>query len=113
MHREILGFGSIKQDPRLVDHRNRNGLDNRRENLRPSTNSQNLGNRIGSPNSSSKYKGVHWDSTRGKWRTQAQHDGKTYRLGRFDSEEEAAAAYDRKALELWGEFALLNFPGPK
>ena len=93
----------------LVDHKNRDGLDNRRDNLRIATVSQNLGNRISTPNRTSKYKGVSWDSSRGKWRVSLRCNKINYELGRFDSEEVAAKAYDAKAVIVWGEFALLNF----
>jgi hypothetical protein len=55
-------------------------------------------------NASSKYKGVSWDDSRKQWRASIP-----IFLGRFDSEIEAAKAYDKKAKELYGEFALLNF----
>lgn len=94
----------------LVDHKNRNGLDNRKANLRLATNGQNVANRPGWVKSSSKFKGVYWDSSRLKWRASIEHNGKKYSIGRFSLEEDAAKAVDVKAVELFGEFAYLNFP---
>lgn len=99
----------------LVDHWNGDGLDNRRENLRQCNQSQNQANQI-VQGGSSKYKGVHWNQDRQLWHAQigagVTEDGKQVvkYLGRYESEEDAALAYDRKARELFGEFALLNFP---
>lgn len=90
-----------------VDHVNRDGLDNRRANLRPATPSQQQGNRRGWLRSSSRFKGVHWDKNRRKWR--ASLAGRE--LGRFNDEVEAARVYDVAARARWGEFAAINFPG--
>lgn len=103
MHRCVLSVDAGMQ----VDHRNRNGLDNRRSNLRPATCSQNLAN-VPGRGMTSKFRGVYWDQAREMWRARLEHDGKRYHLGRHSSEESAARAYNEKALEVWGEFALLN-----
>lgn len=90
-----------------TDHRNRDGLDNRRINLRPCTRSQNLANRGKvTPNgkSSSRFKGVGWHAQRGYWVARA----KRRHIGVFESEIDAARAYDKAAKELFGEFALTN-----
>lgn len=112
MHHEIL--------PPLqgyeIDHINRNKLDNRRENLRVVTQGQNMANR--GPNKSSnktpkrsKYKGVylfkHYKHR--SWGASIMYQGKRYQLGRFDTEQDAAKAYDMKAKELYGEIAYTNF----
>lgn len=92
----------------FVDHIDRNGLNNRRSNLRLCTISQNIRNRR-SKIGTSKYKGVYWDKKCNKWRAAIflrEHTN----LGLFDNEVDAAKAYDRKADELFGEFAYLNFP---
>jgi hypothetical protein len=93
----------------VVDHKDGNPLNNQRENLRISTVAQNAQNRrkMSKP-TSSKYKGVNWDKTRNKWRTAITHERKTIQIGRFETEIEAALAYNRKARELFGEFALVN-----
>jgi len=93
----------------VVDHINGNGLDNRRSNLRICTQRQNTHNSRPSGLASS-YKGVAGDKSRNRW-IAAIFDGAHHiHLGRFDDEAEAARAYDRKAAELFGEYAYLNFP---
>jgi hypothetical protein len=103
MHNLIMGRTRI-------DHANGNGLDNRRSNLRPATNGQNMANRRPNIHSSSPYKGVGWKSSSGKWQARIRVDGTRYTLGFFDSEREAAEAYDAAARVAFGEFARLNFP---
>src|ERR1700745_1514599 len=108
MHKMITNY-------KRTDHANGIGLDNRRENLRETTQSQNQANShatlsYGGKPTSSKYKGVKKDSTTGRWMVQVFKEGKQYWVGRFVNEEEAARAYDTKAKELFGEFARLNFP---
>ena len=92
-----------------VDHRNQNTLDNRRENLRLTDKFGNARNRA--PNKRRKhtrYKGV---TLRGKrWEAKIKIKGEVVNLGRFETDIEAALAYDRAARELFGEFAYLNFP---
>jgi len=106
MHRLIMNA------PRgmLVDHRDHNGLNNRKGNLRICTKAQNTHNRRGVKGSSSRHKGVHWDKQHNKYRAVIVHKAKRYNLGRFDDEDDAGRAYDKKARELFGEFAYLNFP---
>jgi hypothetical protein len=107
MHRLIAGAGPKD----LVDHHNGNGLDNRRLNLRIATGSQNLANRWRQRNNrTSQYKGVFWDSHRERWSASIHVKQKTRALGRFTDEANAARAYDRAALDAWGQFARLNFP---
>ncbi len=103
MHREIM------KPPRgmVVDHINGNGLDNREANMRNCTQLQNSQNNRRA-SGKSKFRGVF---PRGdKWQAAVQHDGQALYLGLFDDEVEAARARDRKAYELAGEFAYLNFP---
>ena len=107
MHRYVMGV----EDERYVDHRNHNGLDNRRFNLRIATWQENCWNkRKKTTGSSSQYKGVMWDKRRSKWHAMIGHNGKKIFIGYFDDEEAAARAYDAKAKELYGEYAALNFP---
>lgn len=105
MHRVIL-----EASPRqFVDHENGNGLDNQRTNLRIASNRQNQANMVSNRDSISGFKGVTWDAEAGKWRMQIK-SGSIKRRGRFLTEVEAAKAYDVAALDLFGEFARLNFP---
>lgn len=104
MHRVIMN----PRKGKLVDHKNRNGLDNQKHNLRECNKGQNQINQRSQKNSSSKYLGVHWDKSRGKWSANCCKDYKHNHCGRFNSEIDAAKAYNKKALELHGEFANLN-----
>lgn len=106
LHRFLLQAPQGKD----VDHINGNRLDNRKENLRICTRSQNQHNRNKTTNkTSSRFKGVNWVSKFKKWTAGVGLDNVHYRLGYFDSEIEAAKAYDVKAFALHGEFARLNF----
>lgn len=91
-----------------VDHINGDKLDCRRENLRLCTHGENSRNRRMSKANASGRKGVHWRRRVGKWRAQIMLNGKHIHLGDFHCREEAAAAYDRAAAELHGEFARTN-----
>ena len=92
----------------VIDHKDHNGLNNQKSNLRNCTRSQNQMNRRGS--GSSKFIGVGWDKNRGKWQVLIKYDGRIHYLGRFDDEIMAAHIYDAKAIEVFGEFANPNFP---
>lgn len=92
-----------------IDHVNHNGLDNRRVNLRPATQTQNLGNSRKNPTKTSRYKGVYRDRRRSKWVAQITAYGRTQHLGKFAKEEDAGLAYDVAARAAFGEFAKLNF----
>ena len=108
MHREILGLKA--GDKRQIDHINHNGLDNRRSNLRICSFAENHRNRqLNRRKHTSKYKGVCWYKAGCKWRAEIRCDYKLFFLGYFDSEIDAAKAYDRAARKLFGEFACLNF----
>lgn len=94
-----------------VDHINGDGLDNRRANLRPSTPSQNAFNSALFRHNTSGFRGVSFDRRyRRPWLASIKIDGKFIRLGRFDSAEEAALAFDEAARQFRGEFARFNFP---
>jgi hypothetical protein len=106
MHREIM-----KPPPgKIVDHIDGNGFHNRRRNMRNCTNQQNMQNIIKAPRATSRYKGVHYDKRPRTWSAKICHNGKSIHLGTFPTDTEAARAYDRKARELFGDFARPNFP---
>jgi len=105
MHREIM------QPPEgmCVDHIAGFTLDNRRANLRNCTPSENIRNRRGNCGRDLP-KGVTWEKHANKYKASIGCDGAPKHIGYYDDPTEAAKAYDRKALELFGEFARLNFP---
>jgi hypothetical protein len=99
MHAEIVGLPE-------ADHKNGDGLDNRNENLRKSSRSQNQMNRGKDCDNSSGFKGVKEEKRRGGW--YARLSGRY--LGYFRDKVDAAKAYDAAAKLAFGEFAKLNFP---
>jgi len=106
MHRFILGLS--RHDPD-VDHINGDGLDNRKENLRLCSDSQNQANRRRALSSaSSSFRGVTWNKSSMKWQAGIKVKQKSIHLGLFDSEERAAFAYNQAATAWFGEFAVLN-----
>lgn len=104
LHRFLTGW-------QRVDHRNGDGLDCRRENLRPATHAENARNTARRVDSTSGYKGVSWAAHTGRWRALISVDGRRTHLGYYADPIAAARAYDVAALELHGEFAALNFSG--
>lgn len=111
MHRQIM---NVIDKSILVDHINHDGLDNRKDNLRLATNSQNAANRRSNKNSSSKYLGVSMFrcTSKGKlyiyWQAYIIKDGIRRNLGTYKTERDAALAYNKVAPELHKEFANLN-----
>ena len=105
MHREIMN-----PPPGLVvDHKNCDGLDNRRSNLRFATHAQNTRNRRKKKNGSSQFLGVYFNKEKSTWDSQLMHNGKKIWVGRFQTQIDAAKAYDAAAKKYHGEFARLNF----
>ncbi len=103
MHRLLM------QSPKgfMIDHIDGNGLNNQRSNLRLATAAQNQSNkRIVS--GASRFKGVFSEKRGRPWRAKIKVDGRQFSLGKFDHEADAARAYDRAALEHFGEFACTN-----
>ena len=107
LHRFILDAPSGM----VVDHANHDGLDNRRCNLRLATEAQNSANRRSSRWENGHYKGAY--RVKHGWRAVIQFHGKSIYIGTYSEEVEAARAYDEVARQLFGEFALLNFPDRK
>jgi hypothetical protein len=109
MHRYLLNAQTGDE----IDHKNNNGLDNRRKNIRFCTSTQNKGNcrKYTSIRYGNKYKGVKANYKRSKnnpWAAVICYKGKGIYIGVFKTEEEAALAYNKKAIELFGEFAKIN-----
>ena len=104
MHRFILN----PKDGFVIDHISHNKLDNQRINLRVCTQAQNMANRKRNKIGSSIFKGVSFVKNTQKWYAKITENYKQINLGHFDSELEAAKAYNAKAKELFGEFAHLN-----
>ena len=96
-------------DPKIkVDHKDRNIFNNQKENLRKCDNQQNSCNK--GPQIYKKYKGTSFVNSKNRWKAQIMYCYRQIHIGYFDSEEEAARAYDKKAKKIHGEFAYLNFP---
>lgn len=105
MHRQIMSHPIGL----LVDHKDRDGLNNQRPNLRIATRGQNNANRRAAlTNQTSKYLGVAFEKDRQKWTARIRKNGVGYRLGSFDTELDAAKAYNDAAQKHHGEFANLN-----
>ena len=101
LHRLLLN----PQDDLVVDHINRNKLDNRRSNLRICTIAQNNYNKGLRKENTSGITGVDWDKSRRKWRVQIGYDNKNHFVGRFDKLEDAIKAREEAELKHFGEFS--------
>lgn len=106
MHRLILGI--VDKPDIEVDHRFHNRLDNRRSKIRPCTHSENRRNaRKLKESAHSQYKGIYNDL--GRWHVQIMQDEKVKNLGRYNNEITAAKVYDNRAIEIFKEYAFVNF----
>ena len=106
MHRELMGNPLGFE----IDHIDHNILNNQKSNLRVCTHSDNKQNRPSPRHNTSGYKGVIFDKRSKKWYAKIGWLLSSKHLGTFATAEDAAHAYDKKAKELFGEFACLNFP---
>jgi hypothetical protein len=104
MHNLILG----RVHGLEIDHIDQDGLNNTRQNLRYATRSQNRANVKIRKDNKSGYKGVCYNSKTGKWRAYIQKDRRWSQIGMFNTPIEAARAYNKKAKELFGEYAWQN-----
>jgi hypothetical protein len=91
-----------------IDHWDNNPSNNKWYNLRIATHSQNMSNTLESTRNTSGYRGVCWSKKAKKWHAKIQVNGEKIHLGYFDFKHKAAEAYNRAALEYFGEFATLN-----
>lgn len=101
MHRIIMNARTRRQ----IDHANGDTLDNRRENLRFASPSQNAANRSYTKRNVAKVKGVRWEQDRQRWLARIRVDGKDFNLGRYILLEDAKAAYATAAKKHFGDFA--------
>lgn len=107
LHRAILAA----KPGEIVDHINRNSLDNRRVNLRICSHAENVRNQSGATrNSKSGVRGVSWDKQSKKWHAQIKCNGKNTHLGRFDSIKAAALNYRRASKKLFGAYSAYGEP---
>ena len=108
MHRQIMN----PPQGMVVDHKNRDTLDNTRDNLRITDQSRNMQNARPRTRSTSIYKGVYWNNEKRLWSAYIHVDGKRIYLGRHVTQKDAAITYNEAAKKHFGEFALLNEINP-
>lgn len=106
MHRVVAGVTNSKIQ---IDHRDTNGLNNTRDNLRIATHGDNMHNRPAPRTNQSGFKGVSWHKGRMKWQAVIMMNHKNIHLGLFDDKNLAAQAYNKAANELHGEFARTDY----
>lgn len=106
MHRLVMDA----TEDYLVDHINRNPLDNRKSNLRVCTQAENSRNVGVSQSNTTGFKGVYFEKLNNKYRARIKYNGERISLGCYTNAIDAAIAYDKKAIELFGDFAYTNFP---
>ena len=108
----VIAFGVVSGNQE-TDHINGDRADNRLENLRGASESQNQANAILKPHSTSRYRGVCRFKRSSRWYARIKLNGKEKILGSYPDEQTAAREYDRAAKALFGDYARLNFPVPR
>jgi hypothetical protein len=98
----------IIQSNSMIDHKDGNGLNNQRHNLRPCICRQNQWNSEKRLKTSSKFKGVSFVKQQLKWKAAIRYKQTYHYLGIFKNETDAAIAYNNAAIKYFGEFARLN-----
>lgn len=114
-HHKLLGLHQLVMnapDGVLVDHIYGDKLDNRKSQLRLCTNAENCRNVPAPRHNTSGYKGVSFHKVTGKWSASIRLNKKSKHIGIYLTPKEAARAYNKVALEQWGEFAHLNSVAP-
>jgi hypothetical protein len=104
LHRFLMGLEARRQ----VDHRDGNGLNCTRSNMRPCSNAENNRNKRKYRNNTSGYKGVYWSKQSGKWFAKIVLDGRPIHLGSFRDIRDAALAYDQGAMKYHKDFGKTN-----
>lgn len=108
MHRYIMLLENQDITNKIIDHKNGDGLDNRKNNLRICNTAQNGMNRRKKKNAD--YKGISWHKHANKWISSIKYNGKSIHLGYFTNKVDAAQAYDQAATKYYKNFANINFP---
>lgn len=103
MHQEIAKRSNLPKS-QTYDHRDHNGLNNQRENIRPATKSQNAANGRKIKGTTSRFKGVCWFKPTKMWSATIHLNGHKISLGYFHSEHDAGMAYIKSAKKMFGEF---------
>lgn len=104
------GMHNLITGKKGIDHHDRDGLNNRRNNLRDATSEQNARNRSRGSANKSGYKGVSFRADRGTWAAMIRVRDRLIKLGTYRDKVKAAMAYDAAAIEHFGIFACTNFP---
>lgn len=106
VHRIVWMLSTSKEIPEdlFIDHIDGNRLNNAIDNLRLATAMENQHNKFRQSNGTSAYKGVWYDSVKGFWKASIRYKEKRHYIGQFETELEAAIAYDKFAAEIQGAF---------